>query len=341
MVLPALTPFLLGRLVFLAIAIGACAPLPTPAVSLPPPSPSTDESHPPIEPPGPGADFAPHSVAFWDAGHGILVGSPPGDNAKQGIVATTVDGGRTWKIGPVLEMPLVRVTTSDVNDAWATAACEAPCRPPLFHSADGGMTWRTLGSDVSIATFADSVHGWGTSSGGTAGDGEQLFETHDGGVSWKPVGLVCGRAWPEAAGLRFVGDRHGWIVCSGEGSGTMGPNATFETADGGRKWRLRSSVTFSEAAIRVGRPPSGPVVGAFFLRSGQAWVWQGRSGTEASRDGGATWGQSPPGKPEEVFVDPMWFVSDRVGFALVFADGATQLWTTADGGSTWRAVHRW
>jgi photosystem II stability/assembly factor-like uncharacterized protein len=58
-------------------------------------------------------------------------------------------------------------------------------------------------------------------------------------------------------------------------------------------------------------------------------------------DGGVTWNQSPPGKPEEVFVDPMWFVDDRVGFALVFADGATQLWTTTDGGTTWRAVHRW
>jgi photosystem II stability/assembly factor-like uncharacterized protein len=37
----------------------------------------------------------------------------------------------------------------------------------------------------------------------------------------------------------------------------------------------------------------------------------------------------------------MWFVDDRFGFALVFADGATQLWTTADGGTTWRAVHGW
>ena len=83
------------------------------------------------------------------------------------------------------------------------------------------------------------------------------------------------------------------------------------------------------------------VVGAFLLPSGHGWVWQGRSGTETTRDGGARWTQSPPGKAEEVFVDPMWFVDDRVGFALVFADGAMELWETADGGGTWRAVHRW
>jgi photosystem II stability/assembly factor-like uncharacterized protein len=61
-----------------------------------------------------------------------------------------------------------------------------------------------------------------------------------------------------------------------------------------------------------------------------------------SLDGGLTWDQSPPGKPEEVFVDPMWFVNDQVGFALVSLEGGvTQLWSTADGGETWKSVHRW
>jgi photosystem II stability/assembly factor-like uncharacterized protein len=281
-------------------------------------------------------------MAFWDARHGILIGSPGGEHPEQGLVAITLDGGQTWKNGPPpLAAPLGRLVVAGVDDAWASAACENPCRPTLFHTGDGGLTWRPLGSRVSVVTFVDSVHGWGTNPGGTGGDGEQLFETQDGGASWKPVGRVCGPAWPEVPGFRFVDDRHGWIVCSGEGTGTMGPSATYETVDGGTSWRLRSSLTLGAVAIRVGRPPGGPVVGAFFLASGRAWVWQGRSGTEASRDGGATWEQSKPGKPEEVFVDPMWFVDDRVGFALVFADGATQLWTTTDAGTTWRAVHRW
>jgi photosystem II stability/assembly factor-like uncharacterized protein len=280
-------------------------------------------------------------MAFWGARHGIIIGSDGGDNPTKTLVATTRDGGRTWTNGPVLAGRLSRVTAVGQNDAWATAACEGPCPPTLFHSGDGGLTWRALASDVSIVTFVDPVHGWGTNRGETGGDGEQLFQTGDGGASWKPAGLICSRTWPEVVGLRFVDDRHGWIVCGGEGSGTMGPNATYETLDGGTNWRLRSSVILAAAPIVVGRPPSGPVVGAFFLSSGRAWVWQGRSGTETSRDGGATWGQSPPGDPEIVFVDPMWFVNDRVGFALVFADGATQLWTTADGGKTWKAVHRW
>ncbi len=342
LVVPALSS---GRffeaLVLLAIIVAGCAPSPPPKASIRAPSPSSEASPAPEELAPSLAGIAPHSVAFWDARRGIAVGPLAGDNPTQGLVATTADGGQTWSMGPLLEVPLGRVMTSGAKEAWATGACEAPCRPTLFRSGDGGRTWRALGSDVSMITFVDSVHGWGTNPGGIGGDSQKLFESHDGGVSWKPVSLVCGRAWPEVAGLRFVDDRHGWIVCGGEGSGTMGPNATYESVDGGASWRLRSSVTFGEVAIRVGRPPSGPVMGAFFLPSGRGWVWQGRSGTETTRDGGATWTRSPPGKPEELFVDPMWFVSEKVGFALVFADGATQLWTTADGGATWRAVHRW
>lgn len=327
--------------VILSILFAACAPAPSPTASRPPASPPADSSPAPTEPSGLDADFSPHSVAFWDARHGIMLGSPVGDNPTPGLVATTVDGGQTWNVGPRLETPLTRVTISGVADAWATAACESPCRPALFHSGDGGQTWQRLGSRASIVTFVDSVHGWGTNPGGTGGDGEQLFETHDGGAVWMPVSRICSRFWPEVAGLRFVGDRHGWIICGGMGSGTMGQSATYETLDGGTKWRLRSSVILGAAPIVVGRPPSGPVVGAFFLPSGRGWVWQGRSGTATSGDGGVTWVQSPPGDPELVFVEPMWFVDDRVGFALVFADGATQLWTTVDGGTTWRPVHRW
>jgi len=280
-------------------------------------------------------------MAFWDAHHGIVVGSPVGDNPKQGPTAITLDGGNTWQDGPVLPQPLTRVVVVGVNTAWATASCGAPCRPKLLRTMNGGMTWEDLGSEASLVSFVDPIHGWGTTRGGIGGDGERLFETRDGGVAWKKSGPVCGGAWPELAGLRFVDARHGWIVCSGEGVGTMGPSATYETVNGGASWHLRSSVTLGEVPIRVGRPPSGPVMGAFFLPSRRGWVWQGRSGTETSRDGGGTWSQAPPGKPEDVFVDPMWFVDDRVGFALVFADGATQLWTTADGGATWKAVHRW
>ena len=325
----------------LAIIIAGCVPSPPPTVSIRPPSRPPEASPAPEELAPSFARFAPHSVAFWDARRGIAVGPSGGDNPAEGLVAMTVDGGQTWSKGPVLDVPLVRVTISGTKDAWATGACEAPCRPTLFHSGDGGRTWRALGSDVSMVTFVDSAHGWGTTPGGIGDEGERLFETQNGGVAWKPSGPVCGGAWPELAGLRFVDARHGWIVCGGEGSGTMGPSATYETVDGGASWRLRSSVTLGEVPIRVGRPPSGPVMGAFFLPSGRGWVWQGRSGTETSRDGGGTWSQSPPGKPEDVFVDPMWFVDDRVGFALVFADGATQLWSTADGGATWKAVHRW
>jgi photosystem II stability/assembly factor-like uncharacterized protein len=342
-----------------AVAVAACAPVPpppTPAGEIPTESPASPRETPISSIPGslrqfrPDPAIVPIGMAFWDAHHGIVVGSPSGDRMKgPGVVALTDDGGRTWTGGPATTAPLFAVSVAGDHDAWAIASCSEPEFDPsgdclataIFDSPDGGYNWRPRGQHAYLVTFADPVHGW-IATTGEVDPPERLSETHDGGFHWWPIRRPCTPSWPKVASMRFVDDRHGWIVCGGEGSGTMGPNATYETLDGGMTWHLRSALSLGGAGVRVRRPPSGPIVGAFFLPSGRAWVWQGRSGTEMSLDGGLTWDQSPPGKPEEVFVDPMWFVNDQVGFALVSLEGGvTQLWSSADGGKTWKSVHRW
>jgi photosystem II stability/assembly factor-like uncharacterized protein len=293
--------------------------------------------------------FVPLGVAFWDAGHGIAVGTPLGDSGQgPGIVALTGDGGRTWTGGALGATPLIAVSTAADRDAWAISSCAAPvpdgaCSTNLIRSSDGGVTWASLGVAARAVSFADAEHGWAAVSDAPGGGllaSPRLVATVDGGASWRPVAQACA-AWDDVAAIRFVDRAHGWVVCSGEGSGTMGPNATYETTDAGGTWALRSELLLAGPHIVIGRPPGGPVDGAFFLSSGHGWAWQGRSGTESTVDGGASWKEAPPGRPEEVFVHQMWFVDGDHGFALVFADGATKLWTTADGGATWKAVHRW
>jgi photosystem II stability/assembly factor-like uncharacterized protein len=295
--------------------------------------------------------FAPASVAFWDATHGIAVGArKPGDPASEGVVATTEDGGRTWQGRGTGGPPLSRVTVAGASDAWATTACTAPlpdgsCPGTTMHSSDRGVTWAPLATPVDLVSFVDPRHGWGARQGGFNQGGQggrsaaQLGETLDGGATWRDAGLICGAGLPMLVGLRFVDDRTGWAECGGQvGVGTMGPNATYETADGARTWSVRSSVTFADPVVTVGTPPGGPVYGAFFLPSGHGWIWQGRSGTASTLDGGRTWTSGPPGVPEEVFIDSIWFVSDELGFAL---DEQMHLLGTSDGGAHWSSIHTW
>jgi photosystem II stability/assembly factor-like uncharacterized protein len=72
-------------------------------------------------------------------------------------------------------------------------------------------------------------------------------------------------------------------------------------------------------------------------------VWQGRSGTQRSVDGGATWDFAPPGRSEEEFVSSMSFISEAEGFAVYSSTErqALVLGATNDGGDHWRIVQTW
>lgn len=349
-------PIRAGLVAVVAVTATACAsPPPVPPASLvaAPSASATMTPIPSSSPAGlsltPEPAFVPLGIAFWDVAHGIAVGTPAGDSGQgPGIVALTADGGRTWVGGPVVATPLIAVSTAAERDAWAIGSCVAPsaqgaCPTNLVHTADRATTWASLGVAPRAVSFADAEHGWAAISdelGGGLLESPRLVATVDGGSTWRPIAQACA-AWDDVAAVRIVDPAHGWVVCSGEGTGTMGPSATYETSDAGGTWRLRSELLLAGPHVVIGRPPGGPVDGAFFLRGGHGWVWQGRSGTESTVDGGATWKYAPPGRPEEVFVHSMWFVDGDHGFALVFSDGATRLWTTDDGGVTWAEVHRW
>lgn len=328
------------------VVVAACGT----AVVSPAPSPSGTGTALPTSVPGASGEpaFAPASVAFWDATHGIAVGArKPGDPASEGVVATTDDGGRTWQGRATGGPSLTRLTVAGGSDAWASAACTVPlpdgsCPGTTIHSSDRGVTWAPMATPVDLVSFVDPRHGWGARQGGFDPGGlggrsvAQLGETLDGGATWRDAGLICGAGFPVLVGLRFVDDR---TECADQvGVGTMGPSATFQTVDGARTWSVRSSVRFADPVATVGTPPGGPVYGAFFLPSGHGWVWQGRSGTASTLDGGRKWTSGPPGVPEEVFIDSIWFVSDKIGFAL---DEQMHLLGTSDGGAHWSTIHTW
>jgi hypothetical protein len=291
--------------------------------------------------------FSPGGVAFHDTQVGFVVGSTDGLGGDLGV---TRDAGGTWTWTRVGRNPITQVVVSG-DDAWVLSPCpeDVRCASGLYRSRDLGVSWdevTTRGNGlvgVTTVTFAGE-RGWaiGFRAAGNLipdPDATRLRETLDGGRTWVERPDPCARWWPIVVDVRFVDARHGWLLCGGEGSGTMGPAAVFESVDGDATWTLRSANGFF-GGPSAGVAPGGPVVGLAMSSGGTGWIWQGRSGTARTADGGRTWTNGPPGKPEEIFVSSMSAASDERAFAVVF-DGdrrVTGLIGTDDAGVTWHDV---
>src|SRR6266851_869922 len=85
----------------------------------------------------------------------------------------------------------------------------------LSHTEDGGATWveRSIGTDHAI----NDIYFTGKDSGFVLAGGS-IFETNDGGHSWREAYRFSpaefGGATPELYSLRFNGKKHGWVVGS-------------------------------------------------------------------------------------------------------------------------------
>jgi len=353
----------LAAAIVLAGCVTTTPPGPSPSQVSPFPSPRSAPSQAPELTPVPTAainpaDFTPSVIAFFDSNHGLAGGAIGAGDAPSGAIATTTDGGVTWTIRDGVPSPVSELAITG-NEAWALIPCaenQAGTCGTMLHSADAGQTWDlfpTSGPVVPGAgamSFVDASTGWAVGAapdpnGTTGGMGHnRLLQTSDGGRTWTAGPIPCGPDWPDLVTVTFVDRQHGWAVCTGAGSGTMAPTQVLETMDGGASWTTRSSASSFGGPVRlVGRPPSGPVDGAEFTRAGLGVLWQGRSGTERTRDGGQTWTASGPARAEEEFVSSMSFVSEKTGFAVYSSTEmqAIVLGATDDGGDHWRIVQSW
>lgn len=124
---------------------------------------------------------------FFDADHGFVVGSN-GDEIG-GVVLYTADGGQTWE---------EKFRTEHVGDRiWKIQSPDGKHffgsietwtgNTRMIKSNDKGQTWEMLQVDpgfynIQSVGFMDSLHGW-------TGGSQQLFETKDGGATWKKITL--------------------------------------------------------------------------------------------------------------------------------------------------------
>jgi photosystem II stability/assembly factor-like uncharacterized protein len=107
----------------------------------------------------------------------------------------------------------------------------ATSRVTLYTTHNSGATWtpRVLPDDATIqdVSFLNATAGWAVS---VPGGGQlHVFETSDGGLTWRQVSTVASPG-VGAPVIDFVDARPGLLIAG------RGASALFATSDGGRTW---------------------------------------------------------------------------------------------------------
>jgi photosystem II stability/assembly factor-like uncharacterized protein len=270
--------------------------------------------------------FVPQSIAFWDARHGIATFGACGHVSCLGEIATTSDGGRTWRarrheprLGSVF---VVRGS----RDAWVQTS------RGLSYSPDGGFSWRSLPGTRRFSEFSFPTRRVAFALGGEEYR-IKLRRSGNGGATWKRDRAPCPRLLNRAAILSFATTRHGWLLCKGQPGTGQQARALYETRSGGAGWRLILR-TFG----------SGYPRGMSMLPSGAGLLWEDRENTYRTSDGGRHWRALSITSPESREGYSGSVVSPQTSFLLVRDSGARfdiELMRSDDGARTWRRVRSW
>jgi photosystem II stability/assembly factor-like uncharacterized protein len=292
------------------------------------------------------------ALAVWSGGQDGLVG---GTDGAGGRVDMTTDAGRTWTTVWRPDAPVVQLTALGTVDAVAVTCASADADCTLWRSADGGATWKTVGTTPAALSFSDPRHGWrlvpmapppGTPTGGPGA--AAIERTSDGGQTWQAASAVpCGPGGPIALGPTAIAAESAtsaWLLCTGEGATIMEDKALAVTTDGGVTWQVRAATIGSDPSGDVGQIPStGYPSGLAIAPDGTAWMGGSRMLPLVSRDGGRTWTDMPLGEIDVSEVTAGAPLDARNGFALLRDPNrpATLLEATADGGTTWTVRFSW
>lgn len=155
---------------------------------------------------------------------------------------------------------------------------------------------------------ARDVHAW------AAGEIGVVLVTADGGASWTRRSFLLPQ---RGVDVDFPGRREGWLVTD---AGTV-----LSSADGGTGWTVRKKARLRMTAVAATDADHVWVLGNAVGAAGEP----GASAVLRSEDGGGTWERRPFGDALLADID---FADQRHGW-LVALD---RIWTTSDGGRSWR-----
>ena len=317
------------------------------------------------------------SFYFLDATHAWITDTPgseasgwccggPGNllapsTAYQLRTFRTADGGRTWQQGtPVSAQTLPgfygglgpALFFLDPVHGWLLLRATNA----IYSSSDGGMHWQLTSSDpagtapdcsMDQMSFASPGTGWLTTSCGT----ENLWVTHDGGVTWRIQTLPF--KTPDVVGLDvpvFFDAMHGELLVD-LGPASNPTRLLLVTSDGGSTWSTRSVPGDSQLSVDFVDASHGWVVAGHESDLSNGPVWDSLA-LYYTDDGGRTWAAMQTNlviQADKGLVTSLFFVDQKNGFALrapscfgqlggLCTQGPSEFLKTTDGGHTWSVV---
>ena len=198
------------------------------------------------------------SAFFFNATEGLIgTGSSYFKSNTIAAIYYTNDGGATWLLATLPNPNIIGQVTDiyfrDRLHGWATIA-ESYTKGfgGVYHSTDGGVTWRFVVPAAFAAGIRETKRGvfYTDRTGGTAGSGHIAFSS-DQGVTWKTVGNTAA-----PLGIDFIDDATGMASTLGNADGLH-----LMTTDSGKTWNplVENAETWSVFA--------DPVLKSFFISS--------------------------------------------------------------------------
>jgi photosystem II stability/assembly factor-like uncharacterized protein len=273
---------------------------------------------------GPRYGWAMNGLALWwtdDGGHRWRTITPPRIRATGDVVARVTD-----------------IAAVDDLDIWVAAADlaggAAPRHMAIESTRDRGKTWRSVvppGCEACAGahlSFVDAERGFALVG---ARPSPRLFETTDGGATWRRVSSDVSFTGP----IRFVDGRIGWGVSDPGGM-------VWSTRNGGRRWRRVDFV----APRGYGQQPATAGIPHFFDAQDGVVPVRYRSRSDAqhlvvyvTRDSGATWTARPAPRTVDLRAQSWGFPAGAPFSAATIDDwfvfANRDLYTTRDGGRSW------
>lgn len=266
------------------------------------------------------------------------------DESKSWRVIRSTDGGAHWKdAGTVPSGSFLHFTSDKVGFAGRYA------------TKDGGATWTKLSVPSSLigeVYFHDAANGWAVQS---ANGKYNFLHTTDGGATWKTVMSRTSEVTPTGSVIRSAGKNDAWIELIGDSGMTQTSYALFHTTDGGANWLPAIVHNTAGAGPAPGftnedtkyfsGTSGGP--GELYVVNSQTAFMGGRcmacdnaNSIMETTDGGKSWAVR---KTEFAgFGQQLIAAADAKHAWLITNDysAASVLYTTADGGQKFSAIHK-